>query len=149
LWWDRRRSLWATEWDGRRCGETMPGSRVIERVILSIIIAGWLPVRWRRRRSPRCVDRSTGIPGRLAWRWRRNCPGSRGWRRRWMPRFLGAARGLNGMVVGDNTLVKAGVTLVSLQSILVFHTGCDISVVVSIIFSHLSFRFFSSLSRSR
>jgi hypothetical protein len=114
LWWDRRRSLWATGRDGRRCGETMSGSRVVERVILSIIIAGWLSVRRRRRWSPRCVDRSTGTPGRLAWRWRRNCPGSRGWRRRGMSSFLGAARGLNGMVVGNNTLVKAGITLVSL-----------------------------------
>ena len=65
-----------------------------------------------------------------------------------MPGFVRAARGLNGMVVGDNTLVIAGVALVSFQGILVFHSGCDISVVVSIIFSKLSLHFFSSLSGS-
>ena len=50
------------------------------------------------------------------------------------------------MLIGDSTLIEAGLTLMSLQSIFMFSSRGNISVVVTIVFSHLTFNIFTGLA---
>jgi hypothetical protein len=152
LRWRRRWRLGTPLWDTRRFGEAMLRSGIVERVIFIIIIittTSRLSVWWGRRGSPRCVDGRTSITGGLAWRWRRDASGSCWRKRRGLPSLLGAAWRMNRDVISNSTLIKAGVTLVRPQGILVFDSRGNISVIVPVVFGHLSFCLFSSLSRAR
>ena len=143
------RYLWAAT--GRKRGSRQPNFRssIIERIVLIIISAARrLLSRRRWRRSARRIDRSPGIPRRLArGRWR-NTPRS-SWRDgRRLPSFLRAARGLKGVIIGHSAFVKAGVPLVGPESILVRGARCDVSVVVAVILGDFAFYIFSCLSWS-
>lgn len=146
----RGRCLWASTGMRRGSGQTMLRGGIVEWVVLLIISATrWLLV-WRgRRRASWCVQGSPSIPRRLAWRRRRSTPrssGRDGWR---LSGFQRAPWRLKRVVIGHGTFIKAGVTLMGLQSVLELSPRRDISVVVSIVFGHFPFDTFTSLPGSR
>lgn len=125
----------------------MQRGRISVRIILLVLIKRLLPVgRWRRgapwgiqRASPAAAFR--GLDG---WRWRH----SPRRRRRGMggsARLAGTSRGLKRMVVGNGTIVDAGLTAMRLEGILELGARRNVRVIVTIILSDFSFGFFSSL----